>query len=103
YPGRGVHGPPVRVGGAHRLAGVHASPILTETLAEAAREGSVVQLAGLPESDVARFIEARAGIRPPSGVVADLCRQTGGNPFFLAPGVRPRIPEVGLARGGKRA
>src|SRR5262249_43252111 len=95
---RELHDAPVLVVGAHRLARARASPILTETLAEAAREGSVVQLAGLPESDVARFIEARAGIRPPSGVVADLCRQTGGNPFFLDEVVRLLIADGRLTR-----
>src|SRR5262249_37293427 len=80
--------------------GLRASPILTETLAETAREGAAVQLGGLPERDVARFIEARAGVRPTSGVVADLCRQTGGNPFFLDEVGRLLIAEGRLTRAG---
>ena len=97
---RELHDAAVLVVGAHRLAGLRASPILTETLAEVAREGAAVQLGGLPERDVARFIEVRAGVRPATGVVADLCRQTGGNPFFLDEVVRLLIADGRLTRAG---
>src|SRR5262249_25616190 len=80
---RELHEAPVLVVGAHRLVGLGASPILRETLAETAREGAAVQLGGLPERDVARFIEARAGVRPPSGVVAALSRATPVHPRSL--------------------
>ena len=91
---------PVLIVVAHRLLGLRASPILTETLAESAREGVAVQLGGLPEGDVARFIEVRAGIRPASGVVAELCLQTGGNPFFLDEVVRLLVADGHLTKAG---
>ncbi len=91
---------PVLIVVAHRLLGLRASPILTETLAESAREGVAVQLGGLPEGDVARFIEVRAGIRPASGVVTELCLQTGGNPFFLDEVVRLLVADGHLTKAG---
>jgi tetratricopeptide (TPR) repeat protein len=83
FLGRELRGTPVLVACAHREAEVRASPPVADALAQAAREGAALHIAGFPERDVARFVETRAGVRPSAAVVAALHRQTGGNPFFL--------------------
>ena len=88
FLGRELRGTPVLVVCAHRDAEVRAAPAVAEALSHAAREGAALHLAGLPERDVARFVEARAGVRPSAAIVTVLHRQTGGNPFFLDEVVR---------------
>ncbi|HEU6443562.1 MAG TPA: BTAD domain-containing putative transcriptional regulator [Gaiellaceae bacterium] len=57
---------------------------LTEALTELARHmAPPLKLTGLPEADVARFIEANQGIEPPRGLAAAIHRETEGNPFFV--------------------
>ena len=47
---------------------------------------------------MARFVEARAGVRPSAAVVTALHRQTGGNPFFLDEVVRLLVAEGRLTQ-----
>jgi DNA-binding SARP family transcriptional activator len=69
-------------------------PVLTDplatTLVELARrpETVFVELAGLPEPDVNRFIELATGLEPQSRVVSEITRATEGNPLFLVEIVR---------------
>ncbi len=100
---RELRGTPVLVVCAHREAEVRAVPAIAEVLAEAARDGVAVPLAGLPADDVARFVEARAGVRASAPVVAALHRQTGGNPFFLDELVRLLVAEGRLTPSGVAA
>src|SRR5262249_4758618 len=100
---RELRGTPVLVVCAHRDAEVRAAPAVAEALAEAARDGVAVPLAGLPEPDVARFVEARAGVRASPTVVAALHQQTGGNPFFLDEMVRLLVAEGRLTPRGVAA
>ena len=100
---RELRGTPVLVVCAHREAEVRAAPAVAEALAEAARDGMTVPLTGLPERDVARFVEIRAGVRASANVVAALHRQTGGNPFFLDEVVRLLVAEGRLTPRGLAA
>jgi hypothetical protein len=100
---RELRGTPVLVVCAHRDAEVRAAPEVAEALAEAARDGVAVPLTGLPERDVARFVEIRAGVRASPTVVAALHRQTGGNPFFLDEVVRLLVAEGRLTQRGVAA
>jgi predicted ATPase len=59
FLGRELRGTPVLVVCAHRDAGVRA-PAVAEALARGARGRRCI--AGLPERDVARFVETRAGV-----------------------------------------
>jgi tetratricopeptide (TPR) repeat protein len=97
---RELRGTPVLVVCAHRDAEVRATPAVAEALAEAARDGVALPLSGLPEHDVARFVETRAGVRASASVVAALHRQTGGNPFFLDEVVRLLVAEGRLTARG---
>jgi tetratricopeptide (TPR) repeat protein len=100
---RELRGTPVLVVCAHRDAEVRAAPEVAEALAEAARDGIAVPLAGLPERDVARFVEIRSGVRASPTVVAALHQQTGGNPFFLDEVVRLLVAEGRLTQRGVAA
>ncbi len=83
FLGRELHAAPVLIVCAHRDAEVRAAPALAEALAQAAREGEALSVSGLSQTEVARFVEVRGGVRAPAPVVSALHRQTGGNPFFL--------------------
>src|SRR5262249_51244935 len=105
FLGRELRGTRVLMLCAHRDAEVRAAPPVADALAEAAREGAALHIAGFSERDVARFVEARAGVRPSAAVVAALHRQTGGNPFFLDEVVRLLGPQGRLTQqraGGGR-
>ncbi len=97
---RELRGTPVLVVCAHRDAEVRSAPAVAEALAQAARDGVAVPLAGLPERDVARFVETRSGVRASPTMVSALHRQTGGNPFFLDEVVRLLVAEGRLTPRG---
>src|SRR5262249_44196412 len=97
---RGTH---VLIVGAHRDVEARMTPPVADALAQAARAGLAVHLDGLPQQDVARFVETRAGVRPSAAMVAALHRQTGGNPFFLDEVVRVLASEGGLVQPRSRA
>jgi class 3 adenylate cyclase len=48
------------------------------------RSIEVVDLGGLDDGEVAELVALRAGDLPPDDLGAQLCRLTGGNPFFLS-------------------
>ena len=56
------------------------TPALTGLTRHAAQ---VVQLTGLPETDVARFIEADRGVEPSVALSEAIYRETEGNPLFV--------------------
>ncbi len=57
-------------------------------LADVAREGEALGLAGLGLDDIRRFVAARTGTQPAASIVTALGEATGGNPFFLDEMVR---------------
>ena len=68
---------------------------LAATLAELARESPYarVDLKGLTQKDVGRFIEVTSGSMPPSGLVEAVYAQTEGNPLFVTEVVRLLVQE----------
>ena len=58
------------------------------TLGQVAREGQQLELRGLSEPDLARFIELLQGARPAAQLVEAVHRRTDGNPFFAGEVVR---------------
>jgi class 3 adenylate cyclase/tetratricopeptide (TPR) repeat protein len=75
---------------------------LASTLAQLSRERvtRVVSLAGLPEPDVASFIELSTGIEPSERLVAAILQETEGNPLFVGEVLRllaaeGRLTDVG--------
>ena len=82
---REIEGARLLVIGTFRDAEVGGREGLARTLAEFARSPGSERLAlrGLDEGEVARFIEATAGLRPPDALVAAVFRETEGNPFFM--------------------
>jgi tetratricopeptide (TPR) repeat protein len=62
---------------------------LSSTLIELARHSaSSLRLTGLPEAEVAHFIEAIQGVEPPDSLAAGIHRETEGNPLFVGEIVR---------------
>ena len=78
---------------------------LASTLGELSREhpASRVQLRGLEEPEVARFIEIEGGIEPPASLVAAVYRETEGNPFFAKEIMHLLISEDRLKRAAAHA
>lgn len=74
---------------------------LAATLAELGRERVTrrIELSGLTEQDVARFMELTAGMTPRPGLVAAIHRETEGNPLFVGEVVRLLAAE----RAGREA
>jgi predicted ATPase/DNA-binding SARP family transcriptional activator len=72
---------------------------LASTLAELAREQVTrrLQLTGLAEEDVGRFIELNTGTTPGSELVAAIHEETEGNPLFVGEVVRLLAAEGHLA------
>ncbi len=52
-------------------------------LAAAVTGATIVQLAGLDEEAVTELVSQTAGGRPDPRIAAEICRRTGGNPFFV--------------------
>jgi len=71
--------------GTYRDVEVDRDHPLTPTLAELVRYPATrrLHLRGLERPDVARYVEAVTGLRPPADVVAAIHRETEGNPLFL--------------------
>jgi DNA-binding SARP family transcriptional activator len=71
-----------------------ADPTLREPLAPAIAEilrephARQIAMAGLGETDVARYLECSAGIEPPPGLVRAIHEETEGNPLFVVEVVR---------------
>jgi DNA-binding CsgD family transcriptional regulator len=92
---------PLLVVGTYRDVDLSRQHPLFDTLGELAREGRFqrVLLRGLGQEDVGRFIEAAAGIVPPSGLVRAVYTQTEGNPFFVIEVIRWLAQEGELVPG----
>ena len=73
---------------------------LAVTLGDLTRERLFqrVQLRGLTQEDVGRFIELVSGIDPPGGMVEAVHRQTEGNPLFVTEVVRLLVQEGDLSQ-----
>ena len=73
---------------------------LAQTLGELAREhlSERVQLHGLTEQDVHRFVSMTAGFEPPTGLVSVVYKETEGNPFFIHEVVRLLVSDGRLKR-----
>ena len=71
--------------GAYRDVEVDRDHPLTATVGELVRYPAArrLQLRGLEPADVARYVEAVTGSRPPPPAVAAIHRETEGNPLFL--------------------
>jgi DNA-binding SARP family transcriptional activator len=62
---------------------------LSSTLVELVRSSaSSLRLTGLPEDEVAHFIEAVHGVEAPGELASEVHRQTEGNPFFVGETLR---------------
>lgn len=74
---------------------------LAATLAELGRERVThrIELAGLTEADVGRYIELAVGVRPDPQLVAAMHAETEGNPFFVGEVVRLLAAEGRLEDG----
>ncbi|MAF52082.1 MAG: hypothetical protein FI707_03110 [SAR202 cluster bacterium] len=72
---------------------------LAEALGDLTRERLFERalLRGLDHSDVGRFIEVAAGVRPPNGLVDAVHTQTEGNPLFVTEVVRLLVQEGELS------
>jgi DNA-binding SARP family transcriptional activator/tetratricopeptide (TPR) repeat protein len=68
---------------------------LASTLVELARESVTrrIELGGLTETDVGRYIELSGGVTPPAVLVATIHTETEGNPLFVGEVVRLLAPE----------
>jgi len=91
----------IMVVGAYRDEGLDQDRQLASILAELSR-GQVtrhLQLTGLDESEVARFIETTASISAPDALVSAVYRETEGNPLFMMELIRLLAAEghLGLA------
>ncbi|HZR83677.1 MAG TPA: AAA family ATPase [Candidatus Binatia bacterium] len=79
--------------GGFRPVEARRDPAVARTLADLAREGTTLPLAGLAERDVATLVRETAGGAPAPDLVASIHRTTGGNPFFVAEVVRLLVAE----------
>ena len=57
-----------------------------------------MQLRGLSEQDVHRFVSMTAGFEPPAGLVSVVYKETEGNPFFIHEVVRLLVSDGRLRR-----
>jgi tetratricopeptide (TPR) repeat protein len=58
-------------------------PLSSALTGLARHTAQIVQLTGLPETDVARFIEADHGVEPSAALAEAIHRETEGNPLFV--------------------
>jgi predicted ATPase len=87
--------------GTYRDVDVSRQHPFSETLGELTRQRPLlrVKLRGLGREEVQRFLEASAGIMPPSALVDAVHTQTEGNPLFLTEITRLLVQEGELAPG----
>jgi eukaryotic-like serine/threonine-protein kinase len=78
---------------------------LAQTLAELARHSLTkrMNVSGLTEADVARFIELTAGVSPSETLVSAVYRGTEGNPFFVNEVVKLLVEEGRLDEPTRRS
>ena len=72
---------------------------LTGTIAEMAREPTThhLELRGLEMKSVALLAHSKSGSTPPQGLVAELHRQTNGNPLFVGEALKLLASEGGIS------
>ncbi|HEX6499447.1 MAG TPA: AAA family ATPase [Micromonosporaceae bacterium] len=78
------------------LLGAYREVEAPPALLDLARGARVVQLGGLDDTDVARLLASVAGTAPDPEFARDVCRRTGGNPFFAREVARLLISTGGL-------
>jgi class 3 adenylate cyclase len=86
--------------GTYREVEVKHLPELATLITEAEREGLVMPLRGLGETDISEFVERTWGVRAPSTLVHSLRDTTAGNPFFLHEVLRQMAADGQLTAGG---
>ena len=86
--------------GTYRDAELSRQHPLAESLGDLTRERAFqrVQLRGLTQEDVGRFIEVAAGVQPGAGLVNAVYNQTEGNPLFVTEVVRLLVQEGQLGQ-----
>jgi eukaryotic-like serine/threonine-protein kinase len=85
--------------GTYREVEVKHLPELAALITEAEREGLVLPLRGLGETDIRQFVERTWGVRAASSLVDLLRDTTAGNPFFLHEVLRQMAADGQLAAG----
>ncbi len=90
--------------GAVSVIGAYRGPHPSPPLAAVAARAAVLPLTGLPAEAVAPLVAGVLGEEPDAGVVAEVHRRTGGNPFFVQqvswllkagqPGIPPGVREA---------
>jgi len=85
--------------GTYREVEVKHLPELAALITEAEREGLVLPLRGLGETDIGEFVERTWGVRAASSLVHQLRDMTEGNPFFLHEVLRQMAADGQLAGG----
>ncbi len=90
---------PLLVLGTYRDVGALREHPLTEMAADLVREPATerLDLHGLSAADVAQFVEASAGVKPPPDLVTRLHRRTEGNPLFVGEFVRVLLTQHGAS------
>ena len=86
--------------GTYREVEVKHLPELATLITEAEREGLVLPLRGLGETDISKFVERAWGVRAGSSLVHLLRDTTEGNPFFLHEVLRQMAADGQLTAGG---
>jgi predicted ATPase/DNA-binding winged helix-turn-helix (wHTH) protein len=98
---RELNGARLLVVGTYRNIRRAADHPLSHCLGELARIDTCqrIDLDGLKQPDVARFIEATTGMTPRPALVEKVAEQTGGNPFFMTELVRLLIADHQMPTG----
>jgi DNA-binding winged helix-turn-helix (wHTH) protein/tetratricopeptide (TPR) repeat protein len=98
---RELNGARLLVVGTYRNVRRAADHPLSHCLGELARIDTCqrIDLDGLKQPDVARFIEATTGMTPRPALVEKVAEQTGGNPFFMTELVRLLIADHQMPTG----
>jgi tetratricopeptide (TPR) repeat protein len=100
---RELHNARLMVVGTYRDVSLATGHPLMEALGDLSGRGlgQRIELRGLEERDVARFIEMTAAIDPPERLVASVFHNTEGNPFFVKEVVRLLVSD-GQLKGGEQ-
>ena len=88
---------------AYRDTGPPLTNALSASLGELQREDAtrLIPLSGLTEPDVARLVEVFAGVAPPEDLVAEIYRESEGNPLFIGELLRSLASSDQLADVGR--
>ena len=86
--------------GVYRDVEVRREPAVARLLADLAADGRQISLRGLPEAEVALFMELVAGTKPARDVAIAVHRATQGNPLFVDEITRLLVSEGRLGDSG---